>query len=129
MPIELSVSGVVPTLVSVTLRGLLVVSTFWAPNVNRLLLSFGFGLMFCALSGIDCGLSAAVSVITTVVDEDSDPRGNGGVDHGCSLREAIRFANESLLRDLLQDRLRIRVNAPTELMSTPITRIQVVDRT
>lgn len=58
------INDVVPEFVSVTDFAALVVLVFWLPKLRLLALSDATGLMTVAVMGIDCGLPAALSVMT-----------------------------------------------------------------
>lgn len=68
MATELMLRFVVPVFVSVKVFAPLVVPTFWVEKLIELELSFAWGLMIIAVRGTDCGLPAAVSVITNSAD-------------------------------------------------------------
>src|ERR1700719_3366100 len=61
-------SGVVPVLVSVTDFAALVLLTFCVPKFREYVLRVACGLMAVAVSGTDCGLPAAVSVMMSKAD-------------------------------------------------------------
>ena len=61
-------SGVVPVLVSVTDFAALVLLTFCVPKFREYVLSIACGLIAVAVSGTDCGLPAAVSVMMSKAD-------------------------------------------------------------